>query len=162
MLMAVTGTQEEEKEFIFTTPPQHGLSYKLVNNNNIVIRKYLSECLEHLKNTIEKGNVDYLYNAEDLADRVVKKASDLWLSFDEEGIIKGCVVIGFCFYPRTKGILAEAVGGEFDFPKLIPVLEKYYKDIGYDFFEMTGRKGWERKMKPLGYDFKYITLRKNL
>ena len=160
--MAVTGTQEEEKEFIFTTPPQHGLSYKLVNNNNIVIRKYLSECLEHLNNTIEKGNVDYLYNAEDLADRVVKKASDLWLSFDEEGIIKGCVVIGFCFYPRTKGILAEAVGGEFDFPKLIPVLEKYYKDIGYDFFEMTGRKGWERKMKPLGYDFKYITLRKNL
>ena len=84
------------------------------------------------------------------------------MSVDEKDNIKGCVVIGFCFYPRTKGILAEAVGGEFDFPELIPVLEKYYKDIGYDFFEMTGRKGWERKMKPLGYDFKYITLRKNL
>ena len=152
----------EEKEFIFTTPLEYGLSYKLVNNNSIVVLKYLTECLEYLKNTIEKGNVDYLYNAEDLADRVIKKASDLWLSVDKKDNIKGCVVIGFCFYPRTKGILAEAVGGEFDFSELIPVLEKYYKDIGYDFFEMTGRKGWERKMKPLGYDFKYITLRKNL
>jgi len=51
---------------------------------------------------------------------------------------------------------------DFDFKNIVPKIEEYYKDLGYEFWEMTGRKGWEKVMAPLGYEFKTITLRKRL
>ena len=54
------------------------------------------------------------------------------------------------------------MGGKFDFNVITPVIADYYKKLGFKFFEMTGRKGWEKIMEPLGYEFKTITLRKKL
>ena len=112
----------------------------------------------------EYCNVHVKYSKRDLLaiKRVIDKTSDFWISTDKDENIKGSFVIGFGYMPRSRGISAEAISGKFDFSVIVPVVEKYYKKLGFDFFEMTGRKGWEKVMEPLGFDFKTITIRKEL
>lgn len=162
MLMAVTGTPVAEKEYIFTTPVERGLSYRLVNADCILTRKKLAQCYKKLEKSVEKSKCEELYNAEDLVKRILNKECDLWVSTDKNNKIKGCFVIGFGQMPRCKIIGAEAICGKFDFNIVTPVVEKYYKKLGFDFFEMTGRRGWEKVMEPLGYEFKTVTIRKKL
>ena len=162
MLMAQPGIQNlAEKEYTFTTPLEHGLSYKRVNSSHADFKFTLVHCWEFIESSVGRGNED-LVCAGDIANRVVKGESDLWVSTDESGDIVGCVIIGAAIYPEKIGIFAEAIGGKFDFNILVPMLEKFYKNCGYEFFEMTGRKGWERVMKPLGYSFSNITIYKRL
>jgi hypothetical protein len=162
MLMALTGTPEAEKEYIFTTPLEHGLSYKLVNHNSHLLMKKLGEGFEHIQKSIIKSNCSDIYDAEDIVKRVLNKQSDLWVSTDADNNTKGVLVIGFGQMPKGRIIGAEAMGGKFDFNVITPVIADYYKKLGFKFFEMTGRKGWEKIMEPLGYEFKTITLRKKL
>jgi hypothetical protein len=162
MLMAVTGTPEAEKEYIFSTPLLAGLSYRLVNHNSILLRKKLANCYSDLEISVARSKCEDLYTADDLVKRVINKQSDLWVSVDESENIKGSCIIGFGNMPRGKGITAEAIAGKIDFSLGTPVIEKYYKNLGFDFFEMTGRKGWQKVMKPLGYEFKSVTIRKRL
>ena len=109
-------------------------------------------------------SVFFKFNLKDAetGKKIINKESDFWISTDGDDNIMGCLIIGFGQMPRGKGICAEAIEGKFDFYKLVPMLEKYYKKLGFNFFEMSGRKGWEKIMKPLGYEFKTITLRKKL
>ena len=163
MLMAVTGIPEgRAREYIFSTPLLHGLSYRLVNHNSPLLKKKLAYCRDYLEKAIERSNCEDLFNADDLIKRVLNKQSDFWISIDKDDNIKGSLIIGFGEMPRAKGINAEAIAGNFKFEVLVPMLEKYYKNLGFKFFEMTGRKGWEKVMEPLGYDFKSITIRKKL
>tara|TARA_R110000765_G_scaffold214066_1_gene319150 strand:+ start:233 stop:724 length:492 start_codon:yes stop_codon:yes gene_type:complete len=163
MLMAVTGIPEARaREYIFSTPLLHGLSYRLVNHDSPLLKKKLAHCRDYLEKAIDKSNCEDLFNAEDLIKRVLNKQSDFWISIDKDDNIKGSLIIGFGEMPRAKGINAEAIAGNFKFEVLVPMLEKYYKNLGFKFFEMTGRKGWEKVMEPLGYDFKSITIRKKL
>jgi len=163
MLMALTGTPEaEEKEYIFTTPLVHGLSYKLLKKNSNLLKEKVVQCYKYLDKVIEKIDCGDIYNTDDLVKQVVSGKSDLWISVDKNDKIKGCLIIGVIAYPQLLGVSAEAVGGKFDFYKLVPMLEKHYKNLGYEFFEMTGRKGWIRKMEPLGYTLKTVTIRKRL
>ena len=162
MLMALTGTPEAEKEYIFTTPLEHGLSYKLVNHNSHLLMKKLADGFDHIEKSIIKSNCSDIYDAADIVKRVVNKQSDLWVSTDSGNNAKGVLVIGFGDMPKGRIIGAEAMGGKFDFNVITPVIADYYKKLGFKFFEMTGRKGWEKIMEPLGYEFKTITLRKKL
>ena len=163
MLMAVTGIPVvEEREYIFKTPLVTGLSYKLVNPDDKSCRKKLAQCYDYFEKSVVKSKCEDLYNADDLVKRIIEKKSDFWISTDSDENIKGSFVIGFGYMPRAKGITAEAISGKFDFSVITPVVEKYYKNLGFQFFEMTGRKGWEKVMEPLGYDFKSITIRKEL
>mgnify|MGYP003147150497 CR=1 FL=1 len=162
MLMEQPGIQSrEEKGYTFTTPLEHGLSYKRVNSKHTDFKPTLGHCWKFIERSAETGNED-LVRAGDIAKHVLKGESDLWVSTDESGEVVGCVVIGAATYPSKTGICAEAIGGKFDFNILVPMLEKFYKSCGYEFFEMTGRKGWERKMKPLGYIFSNTTIYKRL
>jgi len=163
MLMAVTGIPEARgKEYTFSTPLLHGLSYRLVNHDSSLLKRKLAYCRDYLEKAIDRSNCEDLFNAEDLIKRVLNKQNDFWISIDKDSDIKGCFIIGFGSMPRAKGINAEAIGGKFNFPDAVPIVEKYYKELGFKFFEMTGRKGWEKVMEPLGYDFKSITIRKKL
>ena len=161
MLMAVTGTPNQEaKEYIFTTPLERGLSYKLVNPKSYLLKNTLKLCYKFLKKSIDRSKCSDLYTENDLVERVKTNQSDLWISVDKHEKIKGCFIIGFGEFPQSKGICAEAISGMFDFSIITPVVEKYYKALGYEFFQMTGRRGWEKIMEPLGYEFKNITIRK--
>ena len=162
MLMGQSGIPaQEEKEYTFITPLEHGLSYKRVNPEHTKFKFNLAHCWNFLEESIEKGNTD-LIQVEDLVSRIKYGHSDLWVSSIESRKIVGCFVIGAAPYPQMIGVEAEAIAGKFNFKTMLPELEKYYKARGYKFVEMTGRKGWERVMKPLGYEFSNITIYKRL
>jgi len=162
MPMALVGTPDREREYIFTTPVEAGLSYKLVSLNDPLLRNKVAQCYPFFEKSILRSKSEDIYNAADLYHRVLSGTSDLWVSTDENNVIQGCFVIGFGEYPQSRGICAEAISGVFDFTVVTPVVEEYYKKLGYEFFEMTGRKGWEKVMEPMGYEFKNITIRKRL
>ena len=164
MLMAVTGIPEgRAREYIFSTPLLHGLSYRLVNHSSPLLKRKLAYCRSYLEKSIDKSNCEDVFNANDLINKVINKQSDLWISTDKDGDIKGCLIVGFGELPRGKIVTAEAMSSEsLGSLAALPFLEKYYKELGFKFFEMAGRRGWEKVMKPLGYDFKNITIRKSL
>ena len=162
MLMAVSGTQDQEREFILEIPLTHGLNYKFVNYKHNSLFLKLSKCYDYFEKSIHGSRCSDIYNANDLVNRVSAGKSDLWIAYDKNNDIKGCFVIGFAHYPQSTGILAEGISGQFDFENATPKIEEYYKDLGYEFWEMTGRRGWEKKMAPLGYEFKSVILRKRL
>jgi hypothetical protein len=142
--------------------PERGLSYKLVNYKNHSLIKKLSECYPHFEKSIFHSKCSDIFNANDIVKRVSAGKSDLWISYDKDENIKGCFVIGFAYYPQGTGILSECISGKFHLEDRIAEVEEYYRDLGYAFFELIGRKGWERKMEKMGYEFKSIILRKDL
>jgi len=161
MLMGQAGTQvEQEKEYTFTTPLERGLSYRRVNPNHANFKNIVAQCWDYIDSGVSRGGSKELISTEYIVQKVLSGDSDLWLSVDAEGDTVGCFVIGSAPYPEMTGIFAETIGGKFDFKFITPVVEKFYKKCGYEFFEMTGRKGWERVMKPLGYKLMNITMYK--
>jgi hypothetical protein len=162
MQTELVGTLEAEKVYTFSTQPVHGLSYRIVNPKHVKFKTILGQCWKYIESSVERNNTD-LIKTVDVVQRVADKVSDFWVTVDsEKGEIVGCFVIGAAAYPQSTGIMAEAIGGEFNFPDVVPVVEKYYKNLGYSFFEMTGRKGWEKVMNPLGFELTSITVYKRL
>ena len=166
MLMEVASTQDQpEKEFIFSTQLDHGSSYNLVNYKHWSLVRKLTKCYPNIENAIDRSNCADIFNANDTVKRIAKGSSDLWIMFDKDREIIACVVIGFAHHDQSSGIIAEAMGGESflcDYDVGMKMMEDYYRELGYDFFEITGRKGWEKLMAPRGYEFKSIKLRKAL
>ena len=142
-------------------PLEHGLSYRRVSRNDPNFENILAHSWDYIETGLIKGGSKFV-NTEYLIKKVMEGDSDLWISENTTGKLKGGLLIGDATYPVARGIIAESIGGEFDFNILVPMLEKHYKSCGYEFFEMTGRKGWERKMKPLGYEYMNTTIYKRL
>ena len=163
MLTELAGTPEvQEKEYTFTTPLVHGLSYKKVNPEGKTFRKIVSDCWKYIESGIEHSGSEELISTEYLVKSILSRESDLWVSDDKNGTIRGCFVIGAAPYPKETGIIAETIGGEFNFKVITPIVEQHYKNLGYKFFQMSGRKGWEKVMQPMGYKFMNITIHKRL
>ena len=163
MLMAQPGIQNlAEKEYTFTTPLEHGLSYKKVNSKHDDFKKTVAQCWDYVDSGMLRGGSKELISTEYIINKVLSSDSDLWVSLDEGGDTVGCVVIGAAPYPEKTGIFAGTIGGKVDFNIVVAWLVKYYKNCGYEFFEMTGRRGWERAMKPLGYEYMNTTIYKRL
>ena len=152
----------QEKEYTFTTQQEHGLSYNHVDMSSPSAKAVVAQCWDFIEAGVEQGGSKEFLTTDYLIKKVVDKESDLWVSLDESERIVGALIIGAAPYPTETGIMAESIGGTFNFDTLVPMLEKFYRARGYKFFEMTGRKGWERKMKPLGYTYMNTTIYKRL
>lgn len=150
MQMELLGTPEQEKAFIFTIPAERGLSYNKINSKYKYKILLVSQCWNFIDKSVSKGNRD-LIDTEDIAKRVINSISDLWISTDKDSNIMGCFVVGILAYPRADVINFEAISGKFHFKYALPKVEEHYKSLGYDNFQMIGRKGWAKVMKPLGY-----------
>jgi len=163
MLMAQAGTQVPEKEFTFTTPVAHGLSYKICNPDHKDFKTKVAQCWDYVEASAKRGGPSGRITAEDLVKRVLNRQSDLWVCVSEQtGEIKGSFTISEANYPRDKGIFSESCGGEFVFTDMFPMVEEFYKGRGYTFVEVVGRKGWERELGPLGYKLEYISIHKRI
>ena len=91
MLMAQIGTPEvREKEYIFITPLEHGLSCKLVNRKDPNYKYKLSQCYKYLDKAVEKGGNKDLYTSDYIVSRVLAAQNDFWISVDEDDEIVGC------------------------------------------------------------------------
>ena len=161
MLMALTGTPEAEKEYTFTTPLEHGLSYKKVNNAHPKVYAKLAKCLDFVSQSVTRSNNDGYLTAEYLLKKFMSGYSDLWVSVQDEEIV-GCFLVGIADYPDQTGIISEATAGKFHFETMMPAVEDYYRKQGAKFVEIPGRKGWERRFGPRGYELKNLTTVKRL
>ena len=131
----------------------HGLSCKLVNRKDPNYKYKLSQCYKYLDKAVEKGGNKDLYTSDYIVSRVLAAQNDE---------IVGCIIVEDKSYPLSPGVSVEALGGSFNFLIVVPMIEEYYKNLGYKFVELTGRKGWERKLQPLGYEFKSVIIRKKI
>ena len=161
MQMEQIGTQEAEKEFITTTHQEHGLSYKLCNLDHPRTVDKVDQCAGFIEQAVFKSGIT-IVTASDLVQKIKSKKSDLWLSVDNTGKIVGCMVVGVASYPSDTGVFVEALAGEFEFQDICKAAEEFYKDRGFAFVEIQGRKGWEKVLSGIGYQFSNITLIKRL
>jgi hypothetical protein len=161
MQTALAGTPVAEKEYIFITPQVHGLSYKLLDHSCKGFKEVVGKCWKHIEASINRNNPD-LVEPEDIVLNLLKGASHIWVSFDNDGEVAGCLIMTMVKYPRRSGVMSEAAGGKFIIEDIYPIFEKFYKDRKLGFIQITGRKGWDRVMKPSGYKLDHITLYKRL
>ena len=162
MQMEQVGTQEAEKDFTFITPLDHGYSYKLANPHHAGFKDLVVSCLDYYKRSIERSNNLEYIDPVDFALSALEKQSDFWVIEDGSAKLLGIFQISKAEYPRSTGVYVEALAGEFNFEHGLPRIEDYYRTLGYQFVEMEGRRGWERKLKQNGYNYKTTTIVKRL
>lgn len=162
MQMEQVGTQEAEKDFTFITPLDHGLSYKLANPHHAGFRDLVVSCLEYYERSIKRSNNSDYIGPVDFALCALEKRSDFWITVDSTGKLLGIFQLSKAEYPKSTGVYVEALAGEFNFEHGLPMIEDYYRTLGYQFVELEGRRGWERKLKPNGYTYKTTTIVKRL
>ena len=119
----VTLTPEQMKSFM-----KYGQDYSKYSK---YFRKIVFNCWKYIESGIERGGSADLISTEYLVKNVLSKESDLWVSADKGGMVRGCFIIGAAPYPESTGIVAETIGGEFDFKVITPIVEKYYKNLRF-------------------------------
>jgi len=162
MQMEQVGTQEVAKEFTFITPLDHGYSYKLANPHHAGFRDLVVSCLEYYERSIKRSNNSDYIGPVDFALSALEKQSDFWITVDSTEKLLGIFQLSKAEYPKSTGVYVEALAGEFNFEHGLPMIEDYYRTLGYQFVELEGRRGWERKLKPNGYTYKTTTIVKRL
>jgi len=162
MQMEQVGTQEVAKEFTFITPLDHGYSYKLANPHHAGFRDLVVSCLEYYERSIKRSNNSDYIGPVDFALSALEKQSDFWITVDSTEKLLGIFQLSKAEYPKSTGVYVEALAGEFNFEHGLPMIEDYYRTLGYQFVELQGRRGWERKLKPNGYIYKTTTIIKRL
>jgi hypothetical protein len=162
MQMEQVGTQEAEKDFTFITPLDHGYSYKLANPHHAGFRDLVVSCLEYYERSIKRSNNSDYIGPVDFALSALEKQSDFWITVDSTEKLLGIFQLSKAEYPKSTGVYVEALAGEFNFEHGLPMIEDYYRTLGYQFVELEGRRGWERKLKPNGYTYKTTTIVKRL
>tara|TARA_R110000744_G_scaffold46911_5_gene103555 strand:- start:26067 stop:26486 length:420 start_codon:yes stop_codon:yes gene_type:complete len=88
----------------------------------------------------------------------------LFVCYDEQKIW-GAVVTEIVNYPQFKTLLLLLLGGEDPAStddQLEEVLTKFAKHEGCSNMQISGRKGWLRRLAKYGYKESYITLIKEL
>lgn len=156
------GTPVAEKEYIYTTPGVRGLSYRLLNPKHSGFKRKVVFCQDLIEQSIKRANNAEYIDTADLVNKVLQGQSDMWLSVGKDEETKGCFLVAVAQYPKSVGIFSEATAGKFNFDDMFPKVEQFYKELGYQFVEISGRKGWERVLKPMGYQLKNITIVKRL
>ena len=150
------------KEFTFITPLDHGYSYKLANPHHAGFRDLVVNCLEYYERSIKRSNNSDYIGPVDFALSALEKQSDFWITVDSTEKLLGIFQLSKAEYPKSTGVYVEALAGEFNFEHGLPMIEDYYRTLGYQFVELEGRRGWERKLKPNGYTYKTTTIVKRL
>jgi len=162
MQTELAGTQVQEKEYTFTTPLEHGLSYKLLNTESREFKKNLIKCYNLIDMSAKKSHTVYALPTHEMFRRCLEKECDIWISTDADNNIVGCCTIGVATYGPIFGINLESTSGKWVRKHVMPIVENYYKNLGFTFVEISGRKGWERALRHMGYKLSKITIHKEL
>jgi|TARA_R110000744_G_scaffold5856_3_gene20650 hypothetical protein len=162
MQTALAGTQDQEKEYTFTTPLEHGLSYRLLNPESQEFRKTLVSCYDLIDMSAKKSHAIYDLPTYEMLRRCLENKCDVWVSVDAGSNIVGCCTIGVETYGPISGINLESTSGKWVRRHVMPIVENYYKNLGFTFVEISGRKGWERALSHMGYKLSKITIHKEL
>lgn len=123
---------------------------------SLVPTALLPTCLEEILPHLERAadTTSGRYEVEDIIGEIYQGQQQLWVPIAEDGSIPGIVTTRVVQYPRRTMMLGVFCAGDRLSEWMNPMLEmlhKFAKDNGCDGFEMSGRKGWERVLKPDGW-----------
>jgi len=117
------------------------------------VKGFIEDALKH---TIGEQSLEDIYN------KISDERYTLFVILEETSIIGVCVV-SLC---NTRVKILDLVllsGKNFDdWSHYLSILEDEGKRLGVDYIAMTGRQGWERKLKPLGFNKQYTVMLKCL
>lgn len=87
----------------------------------------------------------------------------LWLEVEDEKIISAGVT-KIIEWPDKKVCWAVGLAGKGDdlVQRYLETVEPWARHHGCAEMRLTGRRGWERKMKRLGFEFRHVEMAKQL
>lgn len=91
----------------------------------------------------------------DVQDELEMGSYQLWIAFTGTGEIVGAVTTRIIEYPQRRMLHGDMAGGKGlkDWQtKMLELLDQFAKDQKCSAFEMYGRRGWEKVLKPYGWD----------
>lgn len=99
---------------------------------------------------------------ENLKNSLTKREQQLWTAVDQE--IIAVAVTQVDVRPNTKVcVLYGCAGNGIDsWVHFVTAIENWARDIGCDFTEVRGRKGWEKVLKGFGWELTQVIIRKKL
>lgn len=105
------------------------------------------------------------FDEDTLIDALASGKMDLWIAFDDEGVIVAFGATAIHEYPLRKvfsAIFASGTKlGEWS-DNMMFMWMQYAKDCGCSSIEVTGRPGWTRFLKRYGFDFLCTTVEREL
>ena len=101
----------------------------------------------------------------DLVNDILSGKATLWVIMDEEDDNKlyGIIFTEWSYYPRKKMLsISFAAGDKLDswIEESLKVLENWAVDNDCDAMEITGRKGWVKKLKDYDWKQEFIIVKK--
>lgn len=96
------------------------------------------------------GRVDTI----DIYIGILQGAQTLWVSFDEEKKVTGCLIVKIIDYPNTRVCSVDYAAGEgVDdwLEKSFGKIMAYAREFGCQRMEAFGRKGWTPRARKLGW-----------
>jgi hypothetical protein len=105
------------------------------------------------------------FDEETLIETLKEGKMSLWISFNEEGLIRAFAATAIHEYPLRKVFSCIFCAGEkMDewADDMMSMLMSYARDNGCRSIELTGRPGWTRYLKRYGFDFLCTTVEREL
>lgn len=95
-------------------------------------------------------------DADDLARSVFATTTQLWVVFDENGVIHGYLATELVQYPKAKHLVVLHCAGQDGsldacVDRVFTVFESYAQDQGCDAVEIRGRHAWQKFAQKHGF-----------
>lgn len=96
---------------------------------------------------------DGKYQIDDVYQFLKDRAMQLWVAFNNEGLLKACCISQIVSYPRKKVLILIFVAGidSTEWIHFADVLKEFAMDKQCQSIEFYGRPGWEKLTKQLGF-----------
>ena len=106
------------------------------------------------------------FESQDILHELFTGKQQFWAVWDEE--VEGLPIIGVVItevmqYPQRRILSIQyCTGSRLDewMSDIIELLEQWAKTCGCDGMELTGRRGWARKLQPEGWEEEYVIVSK--
>jgi len=135
----------------------------------MIPQRYLGECWDRVEGYLKKGT-DYSYGRFDvpsLKAEIENGFQQLWVAFVGENDIFCAFTTQVIVYPLKKNLSIVFLGSDEWSSKhrkerVMDACIKHAKDVGCRGVEITGRRGWERMLRPMGFKPSYIVVEKEV
>ena len=135
----------------------------------MVPQRYLDECWDRVKGYLKKGT-DYSYGRFDvpsLQAQIENGLQQLWIAFVGENDIFCAFTTQVIVYPLKRNLSVVFLGSDewSSFHRkecVVDAFTKHAREIGCQGVEVTGRRGWERMLRPMGFKPSYVVVEKEV
>ena len=109
------------------------------------------------------GTAHGRYSLDHIEHEIMIGEQHLWIVFDDDKKVISALTTKFVSYPGKRLLAGQFLGGERIMrwrDSMLETLERWAVDNNCDGMEMTGRRGFERILKPHGWTPEYTVFEK--